>query len=106
MEIKHIIFDFDGTLMDTAPVILATMAATIKEMGLPERNVEQCRATIGMRLEDIPAELFPEVPDISKEYAATYRRRENVTSGLNYPFRSFVTRFVLFAQDNRRFQFS
>ena len=39
MEIKHIIFDFDGTLMDTAPVILATMAATIKEMGLPERNV-------------------------------------------------------------------
>lgn len=88
MEIKHIIFDFDGTLMDTAPVILATMAATIKEMGLPERNREQCRATIGMRLEDIPAELFPEVPDISKEYAATYRRlftQEN-KPGIAKPF--------------------
>lgn len=74
MAIKHIIFDFDGTLMDTAPVILATMASTIKEMGLPERSVEQCRETIGMRLEDIPEMLFPEVPDISVEYAATYRR--------------------------------
>lgn len=74
MEIKHIIFDFDGTLMDTAPVILATMAATIKEMGLPERTEEQCRETIGKRLEDIPEMLFPDVPNISTEYAATYRR--------------------------------
>lgn len=88
MQIKHIIFDFDGTLMDTAPVILATMAATIKEMGLPERTVEQCRETIGKRLEDIPEMLFPGVPDISAEYAATYRRiftQEN-KPGLAKPF--------------------
>lgn len=88
MQIKHIIFDFDGTLMDTAPVILATMAATIKEMGLPERTVEQCRETIGKRLEDIPEILFPGVSGISAEYAATYRRiftQEN-KPGLAKPF--------------------
>ena len=88
MQIKHIIFDFDGTLMDTAPVILATMAATIKEMGLPERTVEQCRETIGKRLEDIPEILFPGVLGISAEYAATYRRiftQEN-KPGLAKPF--------------------
>lgn len=72
MHIRHIIFDFDGTLMDTAPVILATMEATISEMGLPRCSTEQCRATIGMRLEDIPGVLFPGVPDISAQYALTY----------------------------------
>lgn len=88
MEIKQIIFDFDGTLTDTAPVILATMAATIKEMGLPLRTEEQCRATIGMRLEDIPGKLFPDISDISATYADTYLRiftREN-KPGIAKPF--------------------
>lgn len=74
MKIKHIIFDFDGTLMDTAPIILATMAATIREMGLPGRTEEECRATIGKRLEDIPAMLFPGVQGLADVYAATYLR--------------------------------
>lgn len=88
MEIRNIIFDFDGTLMDTAPVILATMYATIREMGLPSRTEEQCRATIGMRLEDIPEKLFPDNPGISDTYAATYRRlftQEN-KPGIATPF--------------------
>ena len=37
-SIKHIIFDFDGTLLDTAPLILATMRATFEKMGLPART--------------------------------------------------------------------
>ena len=37
MNIKLIILDFDGTLADTAGVIIQTMQATIKELGLPER---------------------------------------------------------------------
>lgn len=35
------IFDFDGTLMDTSAVILSTIKATVKEMGLPERTDAQ-----------------------------------------------------------------
>lgn len=88
MKIKQIIFDFDGTLMDTAPVILATMEATIREMGLPTRTSEECRTTIGRRLEDVPDMLFPDIPGISAEYAATYRRifvREN-RPGVATPF--------------------
>ena len=72
--IKNYIFDFDGTLMDTAPVILATMRATFEELGLPERTEEECRATIGLRLEEIPKALFPERSDIGSIYAETYRR--------------------------------
>lgn len=73
-QIKNIIFDFDGTLVDTAPLIVKTMQAAIREMNLPERTGVKCRATIGLRLEEIPAVLWPEFTGIGVEYARTYRR--------------------------------
>lgn len=73
-QIKNIIFDFDGTLVDTAPLIVKTMQTVIREMDLPDRTVAECRATIGLRLEEIPAALWPELTDIGAEYARTYRR--------------------------------
>lgn len=71
---RYVIFDFDGTLADTAPLIVATMQASMRELELPERSAEECRATIGLRLEEIPAVLWPEVPDMGERYSATYRR--------------------------------
>lgn len=73
-NIKLVILDFDGTLGDTASVIIETMHATIREMGLPERTDAECAAMIGLRLVEIPPVLFPE-SDIDVElYADTYRR--------------------------------
>ena len=40
-RIKNIIFDFDGTLGDTAAGIIHTMQATIKELNLPVRSDEE-----------------------------------------------------------------
>ena len=72
--IKIVILDFDGTLGDTTAVIVRTMQATIKELGLPERTDEQCAAMIGLRLVEIPPVLFP-AQDVDGElYAQTYRR--------------------------------
>lgn len=71
---KNIIFDFDGTLMDTAPLILNSMRATVKEMGLPSRSDDELRATIGLRLEEMPSGLWPDVPGLGKEFARNYRR--------------------------------
>lgn len=82
LQIKNIIFDFNGTLVDTAPLIVKTMQAAIREMNLPERTEAECRATIGLRLEDIPAVLWPELTDIGAEYARTYRR---IFDGLKCP---------------------
>lgn len=73
-RIKNIILDFDGTLGDTAAVIIQTMQATIKELNLPVRSDEECAAMIGLRLIEIPAVLFPECGDIGELYAETYRR--------------------------------
>lgn len=44
--VRNIIFDFDGTLADTAPLIIATMQAANRALGLPERTDAQCRAMI------------------------------------------------------------
>ena len=71
---KIIILDFDGTLADTAGVIIRTMQATIKELGLPYRTDQQCAAMIGLRLVEIPPVLFPETELDVELYAQTYRR--------------------------------
>ena len=73
-DYKIVILDFDGTLGDTAAVIIRTMQATIKELGLPSRTDEQCAAMIGLRLVEIPPVLFPECELDSDLYASTYRR--------------------------------
>lgn len=72
--IRNIIFDFDGTLVDTAPLIIATMQATIARLQLPPKSDSQCRATIGLRLEAVAGALWPQISDISQKYADTYRR--------------------------------
>lgn len=73
-NVRIMILDFDGTLGDTAGVIVKTMQATIKELGLPSRSDEQCAAMIGLRLIEIPPVLFPECELDGEYYASTYRR--------------------------------
>ena len=55
------IFDFDGTLMDTSRVILATIKATIQEMNLPEKTDEECRSIIGIRTDEAGQYLYPDL---------------------------------------------
>jgi HAD superfamily hydrolase (TIGR01662 family) len=73
-SVRMVILDFDGTLADTAAVIIKTMQATISELELPFRTDEQCAAMIGLRLVEIPSVLFPECSIEGDIYARTYRR--------------------------------
>ena len=59
MVSKHIIFEFDGTLGDTRHNIVVTFQATMRDMGLEVRSVEECVATIGLTLEDGFLQLYP-----------------------------------------------
>lgn len=72
-QVKNLIFDFDGTLVDTAPLIIKTMQATMRVMNLPVRDNNECRAVIGIRLEEIPDILWPEYEGIGEEFSRTYR---------------------------------
>ena len=42
-------------------------------MNLPDKSDAECKAMIGYRLEEIPSILWPEMPDLSERYAATFR---------------------------------
>ncbi len=67
------IFDFDGTLMDTSSVILSTIKATIKEMGLPEKTEEECRSIIGIRTDEAGRYLYPDLDISNAEFAKVFR---------------------------------
>lgn len=75
---KAIILDFDGTLADTASVIIQTIKGTIKKLGLPSRTDEECRSVIGLRLIETPPVLFPGCNVDVDLYASTYRRLFNI----------------------------
>jgi phosphoglycolate phosphatase len=56
-----VVFDWDGTLMDSAGHIVAAMQHAIRGLGLPRRSDEQLRELIGLGLNDAFARLFPEL---------------------------------------------
>ena len=47
---RLVILDFDGTLADTQPIIIASLQHTLREMGLPARTDAECRTIIGLPL--------------------------------------------------------
>ena len=78
------IFDFDGTLMDTSGVILSTIKATIKEMGLPEKTDEECRSIIGLRTDEAGRYLYPELDISNNEFARVFRANyDRLKAGAN-----------------------
>ncbi|MDU0355316.1 HAD-IA family hydrolase [Paraglaciecola aquimarina] len=50
MKYKAIIFDWDGTLMDSIGKIVETMQSSAKELGFPVPDYEQAKNVIGLSL--------------------------------------------------------
>lgn len=75
MDVKLIIFDFDGTLGDTKGIVVTTMQQTLQELGLPTCSVEACASTIGLPLAGCFRKLLPELTDaVIQQCVDTYRR--------------------------------
>ncbi|MDX1655385.1 MAG: HAD-IA family hydrolase [Candidatus Competibacteraceae bacterium] len=70
-----IVFDWDGTLMDSAAQIVAAMQAAAREMGLEPISDDGIRNIIGLGLEEACQALFPDRnPRDHRLLAAAYRR--------------------------------
>lgn len=60
MRIKLIIFDWDGTLMDSAAKIINCLLAAVQDVGLPSLDRDAVRQIIGLSLKDAFNALFPD----------------------------------------------
>ena len=69
-----VILDFDGTLADTQPIIIASIQATLKELHLPERTDAECRSIIGLPLAECFTTLCGVDDDLAEHCADVYRR--------------------------------
>lgn len=66
-----VLFDFDGTVADTIPLIIESYRHTLVESDLPSVDEQEMRSWIGRPLRDVFAERYP---GRGPELTATYRR--------------------------------
>jgi phosphoglycolate phosphatase len=57
--VQLIVFDWDGTLMDSETQIVHCMYAAIDDLNLEKRSAEQCRNIIGLGLQEAIDALYP-----------------------------------------------
>lgn len=65
LQKKLIVFDWDGTLMDSETRIVNCMKASIEDMGLESRSRDQLKNIIGLGLKEALYALYPEIDDDS-----------------------------------------
>lgn len=72
---KAVIFDVDGTLLDTTEGVLAAVQYTIKEAGLPEIDREALLTFIGPPIQDSFVRIYHVSKERSQELAVIFRNR-------------------------------
>lgn len=73
-EPRLIVFDMDGTLIDSGAIIAEHMATTFLEHGLPAPTREKSNTVIGLTLEIAMQRLADCDEELGQALAATYRR--------------------------------
>lgn len=74
-EAKLIVFDWDGTLMDSAAHIVNCLQTAITDLGLPQKNAEEVKNIIGLGLREALHVLCPELNNNELEsLTAQYRK--------------------------------
>ncbi len=81
---RFIVFDLDGTLVDSQHTIVHCMAQAFVADGLPAPSPESVRAIIGLKLEVAINRLLP-VPDEERALRLTERYREAFHARLSQP---------------------
>jgi phosphoglycolate phosphatase len=78
--VKLIVFDVDGTLVDSQHVIVSTVRSAFEHFGLPQPTDDAIRRIVGLRLVEGLARLAPtlaadEVVALADAYRATFQAR-------------------------------
>lgn len=79
-----VLFDFDGTLVDSRACILAAMGGAFEEQSLNAPDSAAILATVGLQPEDMLRGLCPSLPDDRRRaIAESYRRHSIALRALN-----------------------
>ena len=76
-----IVFDWDGTLMDSTGAIVASIKAAARDLGIPEPSDERAHHIIGLGLIDALRHALPDLPeeryqDVALRYRHHYMSRD------------------------------
>src|SRR6185295_15395294 len=71
-----VVFDWDGTLMDSAAAIVASLQGACRDLDLPVPGEDQARYIIGLGLNDALSHILPGV-DRTRYPAVVERYREH-----------------------------
>lgn len=75
MKYRLVVFDWDGTVIDSPAAIAECMQAASRELGLPVPPIERATHVIGLGLHDAMRIVAPELSgERYPEYIAAYRR--------------------------------
>lgn len=71
-----LIFDLDGTLLDTLPDLVALTNGTLQEMGFPPRTTEEIHSFVGNGIQALIYQAIPETATPDQAEAAMQRWKE------------------------------
>ncbi len=79
-----LVFDWDGTLMDSTALIVASLQAACRDLGLPVPSDERAHHIIGLGLHDAMAHVLPDTdpadyPRVVELYGMHFRRGDPTT---------------------------
>ncbi|MDX1589636.1 MAG: HAD-IA family hydrolase [Oleiphilaceae bacterium] len=92
MKYQAVIFDWDGTLVDSVDHIAQSLVLAAEELDYPYRSLEQCRNIVGLGMIEALERLYPgitsdEIKRLRQAYGVHFFSREtlpeNVFSGVN-----------------------
>lgn len=75
MDLRLVIFDVDGTLVDSQADIMASMTAAFESAGLPVPSREAVLSQVGLALPIAPMELAPKAKAQHESMIAAYKQR-------------------------------
>jgi len=80
-----LVFDWDGTLMDSAATISASLQSACRDLDLPVPSEEQARYVIGLGLNDAMSHILPgltpsDYPRVVERYRIHFLRQDSATS--------------------------
>ena len=79
-----LVFDWDGTLLDSTAVIVASLQAACRDLGLPVPSDERAHHIIGLGLNEAMAHVLPDVdpaeyPRVVERYGSHFRQADPTT---------------------------